>query len=164
MAASLLPTGYANVSQPLYVRYNEGGGGSVSPNLTLSTLTLATSADLNPSILTTGASSQININANGGVIFGDVPPNLGASVNIYGGQGAIWCEDESANVVFQVIPEGNDGKCTVTQGTGGTGIALSNISSINGSLPTVTSGTVLDVKQIFDALFAANPSLTPVSY
>ena len=129
-----------------------GGGGSVGPNLTLSTLALAGSADLAPSLFTTGASSQININANGGVIFGDMPPNLGASVNIYGGQGQIWCIDSADNVALQILPDGT-GKCVLTQGTGGTGIALSNISSINGSAPGGGGATV----STFSDLTVSNP-------
>lgn len=43
-------------------------------------------------------------------------------------------------------------------------VSSMRVSSINGGAVAVTSGAVADVKQIFDALFAANPSLTPVSY
>jgi hypothetical protein len=59
----------------------------------------------------------------------------------------IQCDNGFANISF-----------------GGPNGSLSNVSSINGAVPALTSGAVPDVAALFSTLFAANPSLSTIVY
>jgi len=137
MSGQILPTITHVGSQSLY---GSGGGSSNYPaDATFSTITLAAGGTVQPNIVSPGASSTVNINANGGLVVSD-NPGTDSSVEVNGYDGSIWLLDTGGNVALQMIPDGT-GKCAIQQGIGGTGIALSNVSTINGASYPVTAGS-----------------------
>ena len=181
---SLVPnTVYANPSSALFspIGSGGGGGGGVGPDLVVSSIVINEKSNQNGGALAFSYdfpfSSAVVPAGMVGLQQGVVKDNLGNATNAVmaatNNAGAGQTTDFAATRVI-----------VGSQGTGANALAKPTIyeaagycmidpsistpelivSSINGAAPALTTGSVVDVKQILDALFAANPSLVPVSY